>query len=169
MYSFVTACNNDVQLILKRLKFRWFWPLFVRRKLTTSTHVEYGLHGNGFVVQFPAGTDDYFPHSNLTSFCGPSRLPLTETASPTTEEKRPGTETDTQSPSRTDFRNEWSYNPTFLCALYRVLTLKYHLWFHRTFHEAGGSVRIAAIPIWCEWRSTLCIIAYWSSGITLSV
>ena len=91
----------------------------MRRKLTTSTHVDYGLHGNGFVVQFPAGTEDYFPHRNQTGFCGPSRLPLIDTARPTTEEKRPGIDTE-HSSSRADFRNEWSYNPTSLYALYRV-------------------------------------------------
>jgi hypothetical protein len=168
MCPFVSARNNDVQLILKCLKFRRFWPLFVRRKLTTSTHADYRLHGNGFVVQFPAGTDDYFPHSKQTGFCGPSRFPLIDTARPTTEDKRPGIETEHSSPSRADFRNEWRYNLTCLYALYRVLALKYRLWFHRTF-EAGGSVGIAAIPVWREWRSTLCIIAYWSSGIAQSV
>jgi hypothetical protein len=113
----------------------------------TSTHVDYGLHGNGFVVQFPAGTVDYFPYSNQTGFRGPSRLPLVDTARQTTEEKRPGIETEHSSPSKADFGNAWSYNLTSLYALYRVLTLKYRLRIYRTFHKAGGSVGIAAFPI----------------------
>ena len=56
-----------------------------------------------------------------------------------------------------------------LHTLYRVLNLKYRLWLHRAFHEAGSNVRITAIPIWREWRSTLSIIAYWSSGIAQPV